>query len=146
MSKFLFSFLTLFLIFYSTTTPLFAQDTLVLNYDDYIAQVLANHPIAKQIRMAEQRANLLLLQEKGNQFDPKLEGKWSYKHFDGKNYYNIYDSYLKIPTIIGLDVKVGYNGAQGYYLNPADKLPEAGQAYLGVSIPLLQGLWNAKQL
>lgn len=119
-----------------------SQDTIVLSYDDYIAQILAQHPLVRQIRLAEQRADLNLMWERGEHLDPKLEGKWSYKNFDGKNYYNIYDSYLKVPTILGLDVKVGYNGAQGYYLNPADKLPEAGQAYLGVSIPLLQGLWN----
>ena len=136
------NFLLLFYLLGSFSAQAQEEDAIVISYEDYIAQILAQHPLVRQIKLAEQRADLNLMFAKGEQLDPKLEGKWSYKQFGGKNYFNIYDGYLKIPTLLGIDVKAGYNGAQGYYLNPENTLPAAGQAYLGVSIPLLQGLWN----
>lgn len=112
-----------------------------ISYEEYLEQVLKGHPIAAQIRLAEERARMQMMYAKGN-MDPVLNSDWNYKQFDGKNYYNIFNSYLSIPTIIGVDVQTGYQFADGFYLNDADKLPDAGQAFLGFSVPLGQGLWN----
>jgi outer membrane protein TolC len=112
-----------------------------MSYEAYLEQVLAKHPIAAQIRLAEQRAELQMMHARG-QNDPELNSGWNYKQFDGKNYYNLFDAYLRIPTIIGIDVLTGYQYADGFYLNDADKLPSAGQAFLGFSLPVGQGLWN----
>ncbi len=122
--------------------PLKAQDSLQLSFEDFLIQVEQRHPLAQQIRLAQTRASLLLMEARGEQLDPQLQGSWKFKQFDSYNYYNIYDAYLQIPTVWGIDIKAGYNGAEGYYLNPENNLPDAGQAYLGVSVPLLQGLWN----
>lgn len=118
------------------------DSVVVFPFESFLQEVEQKHPIAKQIRLAKERADFLLMEARGDQLDPKLQADWKFKQFDGDNYYNIYDAYLKIPTAWGIDFKAGYNGAEGYYLNPENNLPDAGQAYLGVSIPLLQGLWN----
>jgi len=118
-----------------------AQKTQTLTYEAYIEQVLAKHPIALQIRLAEQRAELMQMRARGN-MDPELNSNWGYKQFDGKNYYNMFDAYLRVPTVIGVDVIGGYQSASGYYLSDADKLPADGQAYLAIGLPIGQGLWN----
>lgn len=111
----------------------------VLTYDDFLRYVSQNHPIAQQIRLQQQRAEQQLQFAKGN-FDPQLGGQWDYKSFDGKNYYSVLNTYLKIPTWIGVGVDIGYAHNTGQYLNPENKLPKEGQAYMGLNIPLLQGL------
>jgi outer membrane protein TolC len=140
------AFWSLCLLLVLMVLPLVAQDnntdSLAMPFDLFIQEVEQKHPIAKQIRLATDFANFQLMEARGQQLDPQLEGKWKFKQFDGDNYYNIYDAYLRIPTSWGIDIKAGYNGAEGYYLNPENNLPDAGQAYLGVSVPLLQGLWN----
>ena len=119
---------------------IFAQ-TKTISYESYIEQVINRHPIAKQINLAEQKAKLQEMYARGS-MDPELNSNWAYKQFDGKNYYNIFDAYLRIPTITGIDVISGYQYADGFYLNDADKLPDAGQAFLGFALPVGQGLWN----
>ncbi len=49
---------------------------------------------------------------------------------------------MKVPTWIGVEVEAGYNYTNGYYLNPENTLPKVGQAYLGIKVPLLKGLWT----
>jgi outer membrane protein TolC len=132
--------LSFFILFYFTFCQLPAQSS-TLTYESYIQQVIGKHPISKQINLAEQKARLQEMYARGS-MDPELNSNWAYKQFDGKNYYNIFDAYLRIPTITGIDVISGYQYADGFYLNDADKLPDAGQAFLGIALPVGQGLWN----
>ncbi len=117
------------------------NDSLLITYEQFIQQVVSNHPIAKQIRVQLAAADLNKMAAQGN-FDPKLGANWDFKQFDNKNYFNILQSHLKIPVYAGIEAEVGYNYARGYYLNPENKLPSAGQAYLGIKLPLLKGLWT----
>jgi outer membrane protein TolC len=121
-------------------SQLFAQSK-TMTYESYIEQVISKHPISKQINLAEQKAKLQEMNARGS-MDPELNSNWAYKQFDGKNYYNIFDAYLRIPTLTGIDVISGYQYADGFYLNDADKLPDAGQAFMGFALPVGQGLWN----
>lgn len=132
------------LLFLLIIFPLFAQQK-TLTYEAYIEQVLTRHPLAQQVRLAEKRAAMQEMFAKGN-MDPELNSAWAYKQFDGKNYYNIFDAYMRIPTILGIDVLTGYQYADGYFLNDIDKLPDAGQAFVGFSLPVGQGLWNNERI
>jgi outer membrane protein TolC len=118
-------------------TPVFTQKTLTL--DDYLQQVRTQHPIARQGGLLPGKAQATLLAAQGG-FDPKVFGDWERKSFDGKNYFNLLESGVKLPTWFGIEGKVGYNYTSGVFLNPERKLPADGQAVLGLSMPLLQGL------
>jgi len=133
------------LLLWSTIT--FAQsDSLLVTYESFIQQVYTTHPIALQIQLKRQEAATYLQKAKGG-FDPKLGSKWDFKQFDEKNYFNILNAHLKVPIWAGIEAEGGYNYTTGYYLNPENKLPSNGQAYLGIKVPLLKGLWtNERQL
>ena len=115
------------------------QSDSTFDYQNYLNQVYTQHPIAKRIRILQEKAQMELQNARGN-FDPTLQSSWTSKQFDGKRYYDILNAHLKIPTWIGLDVAGGYNYNNGYYLNPENNLPSEGQAYLSLGLPLLKGL------
>lgn len=118
-----------------------ATDSLVLlAYDDFIQQVLQNHPAAKQAQLLERQSQAILLEARGG-FDPYLFSEFQQKSFDGKNYYTTSESGLKIPTWYGLTAKGAYQTARGVYLNPENRLPEDGQAILGINASLLRGMF-----
>lgn len=117
--------------------PVFSQKT--WSQDAFLQQVRNNHPFAKQATLLDAEAEATLLAARGG-FDPKVYGDWERKSFDGKNYFNIAEGGVKLPTWYGIEGKLGYNYSSGINLNPENKLPADGQAVLGLSLPLLQGL------
>lgn len=119
-------------------------DSVVLTFEQYLEQVYANHPLAKRANLQRQEAAAYLLKAKGS-FDPKVGTSWDYKEFKEQTYYNIFNAYLKVPIWSDIELEGGYNHANGYYLNPENTLPDVGQAYLGVKIPLLQGLLTSER-
>ena len=122
------------------------QDSLLITYEQFLVQVYQYHPIAQQIRLKQQEAEAYLQKARGG-FDPKLMAQWDNKQFDKKNYYQMLRSYLKVPIWAGIEAEAGYQYTNGTYLNPENKLPTPGQAYLGLKVPLLKGLWtNERQL
>jgi outer membrane protein TolC len=116
------------------------QDTgRLLSFDQFITMVKSHHPITYQgDLLAEFASN----NERGARglFDPKLEAAYSHKSFDGKNYYRLLESGVKIPTWFGIDVKAGYEYAQGIFINEERSLPEQGLWNMGLSVPLGKGL------
>ena len=106
---------------------------------DFMAQVRANHPIAKQAQLLNQAATAEIMLARGG-FDPKLYADYLQKNFDQKTYFAYGEYGLKIPTWYGIEAKASYNTANGYYLSDENKLPKNGQAVLGISVPVLQGL------
>lgn len=136
MKKIVFAFILFACSFYS-----YAQwDGLsVLSYATFMEIVQANHPLAKQADLQVTKGNSGLLQSKGA-FDPKLFTEVSQKYFEDKEYYNLIDGGIKLPTKIGVEVKGGYINNSGYYLNPENNVPDEGLWYAGVSVPIGQGL------
>ncbi len=103
---------------------------------DLTELVLAQHPIAKQADLQNDKARQELRMARGY-FDPKLESKQDAKEFKGKDYYTLWNSYLKVPTWWGAEFKVGYEQNTGINLNPeSDTDSENGLGYIGVSLPL----------
>jgi outer membrane protein TolC len=112
----------------------------VLTIEELMKYVMRNHPTAVRASLPPAMAEAALRSARGS-FDPKAYADWSRKSFDGKNYWRTGDFGLKSQTsIAGLQVKAGYQTASGQFLNPEGSLPTAGQAFLGVEVPLLQGL------
>ncbi|WMX14520.1 TolC family protein [Aureispira sp. CCB-E] len=131
-------------LFCSTNTLVGQTDSLLLTYEQFLQEIYQNHPIARQINLQRDQAAQYLKKARGG-FDPKVGANWDFKNFDKKNYYNILNAHLKVPIWSDIALEAGYNYANGYYLNPENKLPEAGQAYLGIKIPLLNGLWTSER-
>ncbi|MEO1434763.1 MAG: TolC family protein, partial [Bacteroidota bacterium] len=108
-------------------------------FEDFKTQVLGNHPMARGA-LLQLNQNRLFEQQARGAFDPKLYSNYDRKDFDEKNYWQVAEGGVKLPTPFGAEFKVGYQHTQGVFLNPEQTVPDAGQATLGVSVPLLQGL------
>ncbi len=111
----------------------------LLTLDRFLKEVASYHPAAANARMLQDQAAAGLTYAKGA-FDPKLYADWEQKSFDGKNYFTMGSSGLKMQTPYALSLKSEFNIARGQFLNPENKLPSEGQAVVGVSLPLLNGL------
>lgn len=112
----------------------------VLTVDEFYQLVFANHPLAKQAELIRERGERELSLSRGY-FDPKLVSNYSVKEFDNKTYYDLWDSYVQLPTALNLDFKVGFERNAGYYLNPQNTVPGSGLYYAGVSVPIGNGLF-----
>lgn len=122
----------------AASTAVFGQKT-TLTLSDYLALVRENHPTARQADNLPLFGAAEIFGAKGG-FDPKLYGNYENKSFDGKNYFSTGDYGAKMPTRFGTELKVAYTTASGVQLSPENKLPKAGQAVIGFSQPVLQGL------
>lgn len=113
----------------------------VLTVPELVEHVMRNHPTAVRAGLRPAQAEAELRSARGL-FDPKAYGDWNHKSFDGKNYFRTGDFGLKAQTsIIGAQVKAGYKTASGIFLNPEANLPMEGQAFFGVEVPLVQGMF-----
>jgi outer membrane protein TolC len=135
-------FLILFLLFlFKNVFAQSAQDTAKteLSLTEFLNLVKQNHPIAKQAALLNRTAQAELTAAKGG-FDPKIYGDYEQKFFDSKTYFSFGEYGVKIPTWYGIEVKSSYNTAQGGFVNAENKLPNQGQAIVGISLPILQNL------
>lgn len=132
-----FVFGVFFLVFISALQG--QSDSTVLNYNEYLVNILNYHPIAKQASLKLELADLEWLSAKGN-LDPTLNSDWNQKNFDDKRYYRIFNNRLRVPTKYGIDFVAGYENTEGIFLNPENTTDEFGLWNVGVEINVLQGL------
>lgn len=130
---------TLLFFFIIIHTSLIAQTPDSLSIERFLNSVKRNHPLAKTARLLDRNAQANMLVAQGG-FDPKTYADWEQKFFDKKNYFTNGEYGVKLPTWYGIDVKGGYNTAEGNFLNPEHKLPKNGQLIVGASFSLWQGL------
>lgn len=128
-----------------------AQDSSVFSFKDFYSQVVNHHPVSKQANLLTQSAKAELLAARGA-FDPIISTNYENKTTDGKNSYTYFEPQIKIPTLIGVDVKAGYDQSDGIAVNNdrikilennGQYLPQYGQygmLYAGVNVPILRGL------
>lgn len=111
----------------------------VLEEEQYIQMVRAHHPVIRQAFLLRSQAEAMEQKARGA-FDPKLFTNVEQKSFDRKDYFTIGEGGVKVPSWYGLEAKASYLWSNGDFLNPENKLPSAGQAVLGISANVLQGL------
>jgi len=116
-----------------------------LGLEDFYSIVYDYHPVARQSDLIRERGELALREGRGF-FDPKLVSSYNTKDFKDKDYYDLWDTYLKIPTALNIDFKAGYERNSGLFLNPENNLPTGGLYYAGVSIPVGRGLFLNNRL
>ena len=133
------NFKILFFLFFALS--LSAQsDIEQLSYDQYLDWVREHHPVMQRARLLDKRSAAQGLEARGS-FDPKAYADYDAKAFDKKNYYRVGEAGFKIPTWMGVDVKLAYNWTNGQFLNSERTLPSNGQAIIGVDIPIGKGLF-----
>lgn len=111
-----------------------------LSLQEFLAYVKLYHPIAKQAELRISEAEAELMMARGN-FDPKIHADYKDKDFNESDYYQIFNAGLTIPVWFGLDIKAGYDKAEGAFLNPERSVPVDGLYKAGISLPLGQGLF-----
>lgn len=127
-----------FLLLFIVIMPLKAQEELSEN--DFVHYVLSYHPYAKIAGMTLDKARFEVRAARGG-FDPKVYGEIDEKNFKGTNYYDIQQYGLKVPTWFGAEFKTTYETVDGVYYNPERNVPDDGLTYLGLSLPVGQGLF-----
>lgn len=127
-------------IFIGWNWSLLGQNNTEFSFNEFLGYVKKYHPLVKQadLKLNEAQANLMLAR---GAFDPKIEVDYSEKQFQDKNYYSILKSSFKIPTWYGIELKAGFDNAEGIYMNPENTLPNSGITSLGISVPVGQGLF-----
>ncbi len=111
----------------------------IMTHGEFQDLVMAHHPISQQARLITERGERVVTQARGS-FDPKIVSSFDTKTYDGKDYFQLWDTYVNFPTILNFDLKAGYERNTGQYLNPENTVPTDGLYYAGVSVPLGRGL------
>ncbi len=139
MKKLFFVKIICFLLFIEVQSKA-QNDTTFLTQKAYLAQVLEQHPVAKQAALQEPLANATMLAAKGK-FDPTLSSSWNDKFFSDKHYYRHFSTNLLIPTQYGLQISAAYENNNGYYLNPENTTDKYGLWAVGIEANILQGFF-----
>ena len=112
----------------------------VLSLDSLRAVVAAHHPVARQAQQLVRQADGAVLAATGAMFDPQLSASWERKAFGGREYYNYLEAAIKVPTPLGIDLKLGLEKTSGQYFAPDRRTPAQGLLSLGLSMPIGQGI------
>ena len=121
--------------------PLGAQDGgMVLTRRALLQLVADNHPAARQAMLRNAMGDAVVRSARGA-FDPVAVAGYSEKRFDGKDYYELLDAGLRVPTWFGAEFFGGYTEMGGEFLNPQNTMPAEGQLRVGASVQIGQGLF-----
>lgn len=135
------NFVSIFLLIILGSSAVLAQDTTqVLGLSDFLRIVRDYHPLGRQANLRIDYGTENLKASKGA-FDPYLYGDIYQKYFDDKQYYDLLNAGMKIPTWFGIEIDAGYEQSDGNYVNPQRGTPANGLVYAGISIPIGQDLF-----
>lgn len=113
-----------------------------LDLETFMLMVLNNHPVAKQANLLPEQARQQIRMARGA-FDPKLGSSWDVKNFDDKEYYDFFNTTLKVPTWFPLDPKISVDRNRGVFVNQENFIPrddDFRQVTAGLSLPVGKGL------
>lgn len=121
--------------------PLAAQErSPVLTRAALLQLVADNHPTARQAQLRNAMGDAAVRSARGG-FDPQAVAGYSEKRFGGKDYYDLLDAGLRVPTWFGTEFFAGYSESGGEFLNPQNTLPAEGQLRVGATVQVGQGLF-----
>lgn len=133
--------LLIVLLVSSSVTGLNAQDSSqVMGLNDFLKIVREFHPLGKQANLRIEYGEQNLKANRGA-FDPYLYGDVYQKYFDDKQYYDLINTGMKIPTWFGIELDAGFEQTDGDFLNPQRSTPTNGLIHAGISIPIGQDLF-----
>lgn len=117
-----------------------AQVPTVLTREAFVRMVLANHPMARQAALRPELGMATVRSARGG-FDPLATANYDEKQFDEKNYFQLFDAGLKVPTWYGVELFAGYQENSGDLLNPQNTTPGDGLIKVGGQVSVGQGLF-----
>lgn len=112
----------------------------ILTFDEFLNIVKTQHPVSLQAELKLELGEAILQQSRGA-FDPKVQADFNQKYFKDKEYYELGEGKLKVPTWFGVELEGGYERNQGQFLNPENEVPTAGLWFAGISVPIGEGLF-----
>ena len=121
------------------------QDSLRLDFTEYMAIVKKYHPLVKQAGLVTEEGDFKLMKARGN-FDPKVQADLSEKEYKSTEYYNLFNAAFKIPTYYGLELNAKYESNSGTYLNPQNTVPDDGLYSAGISLDITNGLFTSERM
>jgi len=119
-----------------------ADTTRILALESFVDMVLLSHPVVKQANLLPENAKQEIRLARGA-FDPKLESSWDVKNFKDTEYYDLFNTTLKVPTWFPVDPKVSFDRNKGQFVNPENSIPGSDdfqQVTAGLSLPIGRGL------
>ncbi len=122
---------------------LISDSVQLFSLKDFAKIVLANHPVIKQANLLPENAIQEIRLARGA-FDPKLTSNWNIKNYKDTEYYDIFNTTLKVPLWFPIDPKVSVDRNRGAFLSPENAIPaseEFRQVTAGVSLPVGRGLF-----
>ena len=131
--------ISLLLPLYASASTLQSDSSQIFRLNDFYIQILRFHPVARQAGLLDEKAKREIRMARGV-MDPQLSSKFYEKELGGKNYFRLWDNSLKIPIWYGTDIKAGFEKNTGLHVNPENLTPANGLSYVGISVPLGQGL------
>ena len=111
----------------------------LLRFDEILAIVQQEHPIAKQADLKLIEGSAEVLRARGA-FDPTALVKNSQKELKDTEYYDEWSAVLEIPTWYGIELQMGFEDNTGEFLNPDQTVPDGGLYSAGISVSVLEGL------
>lgn len=116
------------------------QDSIVLNFNEYLGYVKKYHPVAKQAQLNIAIGQANLMKARGG-FDPKIEVDYDRKDLKGTEYWDRLNTTFKVPTWFGIELKGNFEQNQGDFINEDETVPDDGLYSAGVSMSLGEGFW-----
>lgn len=120
-----------------------AQAQSLVSLEEAQAWVLSAHPLALAAQAVEQRGPAVLLAARGA-YDPQIQGGYERKEYVGQEYFEYAEAAAVWQSPYAVKIEAGRQWAEGIYINPELTVPAAGQSYLSVKLPVLQGLLTDK--
>ncbi len=121
------------------------QDTLNLEFAEYLAIVKTYHPLVKQAGLVVDEGSFKLMKARGG-FDPKVQADLAEKNYKGTEYYTIFGAAFKVPTYYGLELNAKYEQNSGYYLNPQNTVPQDGLYSAGITLDVTNGIFMSERM
>ena len=109
-----------------------AQVPPVLTREAFVRIVLENHPMARQAALRPELGAASVRSARGG-FDPVATANYDEKTFDEKNYFQLFEGGLKVPTWYGVEVFAGFQENGGDLLDPQATTPDDGLLKVGGS-------------
>lgn len=128
-------------VLFMTCVQIAASQTLELT--SFLAEVEKAHPSLRAAQFEPELAEAEIRNALGR-FDPVLNAQYQYKDKDGLDKINTFDAAVELPinTLFGPKVKAGFSRGLGTSINPESSTALAGEASLGISLPLFQGIFT----
>ncbi len=110
---------------------------------DFLAAVERAHPALRAAQFEPELAEAEIRNALGG-FDPVLKSLYEYKDKSGTDKVNSLDASVELPldVLFGPRIKAGYSRGIGFQVDPERSTTVPGEASIGVTLPLFQGIFT----